>query len=217
MRIEGDYVRDGYALVRGLVPPDVCAAVLHRLKTDIERAGRRLEEMESESALLRQPTNELYGYHYPPLLMLLWGLTPAMEMLSERTLLPTYDFFRIYRKGDICRVHADRPSCEHSVSLTLAYSDDRPWSLEVGEEPVAPFTTQIENGFGDTPFSSLEMMPGDAVVYNGITRRHGRVTPNANRWSAHLFCHWVDADGPHAGHAFDGRREQFRPVSFAFG
>ena len=45
--------------------------------------------------------------------------------------------------------------------------------------------------------------------------RHGRTAPNPNAWSAHLFLHWVDRDGPYRDHAFDG---QITPadVDFAF-
>ena len=47
------------------------------------------------------------------------------------------------------------------------------------------------------------MQPGDAVLYRGIDRRHGRTSPNPNQWSAHLFCHWVAADGPYRHLAFE--------------
>lgn len=47
------------------------------------------------------------------------------------------------------------------------------------------------------------MRAGDAVMYRGVNHRHGRIEPNPNRWSAHLFLHWVDAKGPYAEHAFD--------------
>src|SRR3546814_1661396 len=96
--------------------------------------------------------------------------------------LPSYDYFRIYRKDDICRVHSDRPSCEHSVSLTLAYSDDLPWPLEVGSVRVDGEGPCFED-FGDEPFSAIEMKPGDAVLYRGIDLRHGRTQPNPNHWS----------------------------------
>jgi hypothetical protein len=39
--------------------------------------------------------------------------------------------------------------------------------------------------------------------------------PNPNSWSAHLFLHWVDRDGPHAAHAFDGAGAPPR-VNFSF-
>jgi hypothetical protein len=40
-------------------------------------------------------------------------------------------------------------------------------------------------------------------MYRGVNHRHGRIEPNPNRWSAHLFLHWVDANGPFADQAFD--------------
>jgi len=47
------------------------------------------------------------------------------------------------------------------------------------------------------------MRAGDAVLYRGVNHRHGRIEPNPIRWSAHLFLHWVDANGPFADQAFD--------------
>src|SRR3546814_17774584 len=106
------------------------------------------------------------------------------------TRFPYTKLFRsIYRKDDSCSVHSDRPSCEHSVSLTLAYSDDLPWPLEVGSVRVDGEGPCFED-FGDEPFSAIEMKPGDAVLYRGIDLRHGRTQPNPNHWSAHLFLFW---------------------------
>jgi len=52
---------------------------------------------------------------------------------------------------------------------------------------------------------AVPMQAGDAVLYQGVHRHHGRTTPNPNRWSAHLFLHWVARNGPYANQAFDGR------------
>ncbi|HYE27990.1 MAG TPA: hypothetical protein VEA61_07135, partial [Allosphingosinicella sp.] len=62
--------------------------------------------------------------------------------------------------------------------------------------------------FGDEPYSSIEMQPGDAVLYRGIELRHGRTLPNPNRWSAHLFLFWVERGGEFEQHAFDAERIQ---------
>jgi hypothetical protein len=48
-----------------------------------------------------------------------------------------------------------------------------------------------------------------------VNHRHGRITPNPNGWSVHLFMHWVDRNGPHRGHAFDGKVTQAK-TSFDF-
>src|SRR3546814_1001535 len=101
------------------------------------------------------------------------------------TRFPYTKLFRsIYRKDDSCSVHSDRPSCEHSVSLTLAYSDDLPWPLEVGSVRVDGEGPCFED-FGDEPFSAIEMKPGDAVLYRGIDLRHGRTQPNPHRSEEH--------------------------------
>jgi hypothetical protein len=209
--VQGDY-SEGYALVKGLVGPEVCRAFLATLKQDLGEGPIPLSRVQQHPNLLRRAAFELYGHHYPPMLFLLWGLTPIVSELVGRPLLPSYDYLRIYRAGDVCRVHHDRYSCEHSLSLTLGYSDGRPWPLEV-ERTVSEPSARVEEDFGDdAACASLAMMPGDAVLYRGVEHRHGRVTPNPNAWSAHLFLHWVDAEGPHKAHAFDGRAPSRAPA-----
>jgi hypothetical protein len=130
---------------------------------------------------------------------------PGAIFVSELTgadLLPSYDYFRIYHGGDICRVHSDRPPCEHSMSLTLVYGDGKPWPLEIGSIPVKVESPCVDS-FGSEPFTAVEMQPGDAVLYRGIDLRHGRTQPNPNAWSAHIFLFWVERGGPFEEHAFD--------------
>lgn len=215
MQLEGDYGADGYALVRGIVPPAVCNALLRQIDGDVVSkvpAGQLMRQPN----LLKREAVELYGFHYPPLLGLLWGLTPTISGLLGLDLLPSYSYFRIYREGDVCRVHCDRYACEVSLSLTLDYSDGVPWPLEMARVAVPP-SGLVEDDFGTLPYGAVEMQPGDGVLYQGVERRHGRITPNPNGWSAHLFCHWVRRDGPHAAHAFDGRADAAQPVNFRLG
>lgn len=205
MRIEGDYAEDGFATIRGLMPPEVAENLFKQVQMDLTAAGKSFEIFAKSHPLSKQPTVDISGHFYRPLTTFLWGLTPIISELTGADLLPSYDYFRIYQQNDICRVHSDRPSCEHSVSLTLAYSDDRPWPLEVGSTRVTVEEPCVED-FGDEPFSAIEMQPGDAVLYRGIDLRHGRTMPNPNRWSAHLFLFWVERGGEFEQHAFDEQR-----------
>jgi hypothetical protein len=214
MNVVGDYDEKGYALIRQLVTPEVAKAFLGALKADLGPSDLPLSEISQFPNLLKRPAFELYGHHYAPMNFFLWGLTPIMRQITGRDLLPTYDYFRIYREGDICRVHHDRPSCEHSLSLTLDYSDGVEWPLEVGTTNSEP-SARVEEDFGDEPFASLEMQVGDAVLYQGVHHRHGRMQPNPNAWSAHLFLHWVDRHGSHADEAFD-RQHSSGNVNFQF-
>lgn len=217
MTVEGDYARDGCALIRGLLAPEICNAFLQRLKLDLDRPEAPLGQRTQSHTLLKREAVEVYGFHYPPMLALLWGLTPVIADLVGRPLLPTYDYLRLYREGDVCRVHTDRPACEHSVSLTLDYSDGVPWPLEVGKDRIAEPKPVAVDDFEGASFAAFAMEPGDAVLYEGVHHRHGRITPNPNGWSAHLFLHWVDRDGPYARQAFDGNAELAKPVNFQLG
>jgi hypothetical protein len=214
MKVTGNYRDDGYALLEGLVPREVAAAFMLGLKQDVGPGPIALSQVTEHPNLLNRPAFEIYGFHYKPMLFFLWGLTPIVGEIVGRALLPTYDYLRIYRGGDVCKVHCDRLSCEHSLSLTLAYSDGRPWPLEIGRLNQEP-SARVEDDFGDEDHASLPMQVGDAVLYQGVHHRHGRTMANPNGWSAHLFLHWVDRDGPYRDHAFDGKGEPPK-VDFSF-
>ncbi len=199
MKVNGDYEAGGYAHVEGLIPAEVAGAFLRQIKADLPSLTSAFL---THAPIIKKTSIDVYAQDYPPMLQFLWGLTPAMRALTGRDLLPTYNYFRLYRKNDICRVHSDREACEHSLSLTLGYSDGQAWPFEIGAEPIAE-PGPIENDFVGAPHATFAMQPGDAVLYRGVQHRHGRMTPNPNRWSAHMFLHWIDRDGPHATHAFD--------------
>jgi hypothetical protein len=216
MKIEGDYQKDGYALVRELISREVAhqfVGLVRRRKLP----GGIVPAVPDGLPLgvLSRNVFELYGEDLPPMKTFLWALTPIMEQIAGRKLAPTYDYFRLYRDGDLCHVHRDRPACEHSMSLTLAYSDDKPWPLELGKQGADGPQDIISEDFGSEPMASLAMQVGDAVAYQGVDFRHGRTLPNPNRWSAHLFLHWIDPDGPHSDQAFDGKDLKI-PVDFTF-
>lgn len=202
MTLRVDYERSGFAYLTKFIPPEVASAFLFRLQQDFSKAGVRLDSLTKSAPVLVRDAIEIYGYHYAPMITFLWGMTPAVSALTGKDLLPTYSYFRIYKQGDVCKVHSDRQACEHSLSLTLAYSDAKPWELSVGANHLSE-PQPIADDFGDEDYASVAMQPGDAVLYQGVHRRHGRLSANPNRWSAHLFLHWVDRAGPYKDTAFD--------------
>jgi hypothetical protein len=197
------YRRDGYVHLENLFPEEVLLAFYRRMERDLRATGQPLEDRMVQGPLLTRPSLEVYAHHYAPMLTFLWGMTPRVAQVVGRELMPTYAYFRAYQGGDVCRVHSDRPACEHSVSLTMIYSDGNPWALSVATERIETPSPLVEDGFGEQPFASVLMKPGDGVLYQGTHHRHGRMTPNPNGWSAHLFLHWVEKDGRYKEHAFD--------------
>jgi hypothetical protein len=213
MNVTGDYSESGYLHVKGLIPLDVARAVLNGIKQDLGPQPFQACDLASNAILTRSAVH-IYGHNYRPMSFFLYALTPVISDLIGRNLLPSYDFFRLYREGGTCRVHADRPSCEHSVSLTLDYSDGEVWDFQVANDRT-PRAQPVADDFGDAEFASIGMEVGDAVLYQGVHHRHGRITPNPNGWSAHLFLHFVERGGPYEDYAFDKRLSP-EPIQFSF-
>ena len=203
MNLSEAYRHDGSVALPGLFPPEVLLAFYQMMQRDLQAAGQPLQRFTAQGPLLRRPAIEVYAMQYAPMLTFLWGLTPRIADVVGRPLLPTYAYFRAYQHGDVCRVHSDRQACEHSVSLTIAYGDDRPWALSVATDRTEIPRPEVSDDFAGAPFRSVAMAPGDGVLYQGTHHRHGRLEPNPNSWSAHLFLHWVERDGRYADHAFD--------------
>lgn len=118
-------------------------------------------------------------------------LQPTMEANTGLKLLPTYSYYRVYRPGANLIKHVDRPSCEISTTVTLGY-DYRESNYE--------YPIFIEG-------SKCVMNPGDLVIYRGCEVEHWREVFEAPKDSFHVqfFCHYVDANGPHAEWQFDKR------------
>ena len=195
------YRSDGYVLLKQLFPPVVLQAFRSRIQQDLDFHGSRA--FVRGNSLLTKPAIEVYSLEYPPMAAFLWGLTPRATQVAGRELIPSYAYFRIYQKDDLCRVHSDRQACEHSLSLTVELGDNIPWALSLEKRHLDQPLPAIDEDFGDEPYSAIAMSAGDAVMYRGVNHRHGRLDPNPNSWSAHMFLHWVDANGPYADHAFD--------------
>jgi hypothetical protein len=125
---------------------------------------------------------------------LLEYLRPRVQDHSGLRLLPTYSYFRLYKRGDVLRRHRDRPACEISVTLNI------------GQKPLDPWPIYVQ---GDGEPHGAELKPGDGLLYRGIELFHWR---DAYRGEAlvQVFLHYVDRDGPHADQKFDGRPSLMR-------
>jgi hypothetical protein len=195
------YSAGGYVLLKRLFPPALLAAFRGQLHMDLDLM--RPQPFVKNCNLLTKPSIEVYSIQYSPMTTFLWGLTPRVAQIAGCELMPSYAYFRIYQQGDVCRVHSDREACEHSLSLTVELGEDVPWALCIEKRRLDRPLAAVDSDFGGEAFVSLAMSAGDAVMYRGVNHRHGRLEPNPNSWSAHLFLHWVEAEGPYAGHAFD--------------
>jgi hypothetical protein len=88
------------------------------------------------------------------------------------------------------------------LTFTVAYSDGLTWPFHVGTDLYDEFYPMSHN-FEGRKYTELLMRPGDGVMYRGIDAAHGRMHANPNAWSAHIFFHWVEAEGQHASAAME--------------
>ena len=92
---------------------------------------------------------------------LLLKMMSTVEKHSGLTLVPTYSFTRLYKKGDVLVRHKDRTSCELSTSINIGGDQ---WSIFIDE-------TGKENSPKGT---EIILSPGDMVIYAGCDLEHWR-------------------------------------------
>ncbi len=107
---------------------------------------------------------------------LLQGLRKRVEKETGLMLNETYSYARIYKRGDILKRHKDRYSCE--VSTTLHIGGDSKWPLYVD-----PTGKTGQAGI------SVEMEPGDMVIYQGCELEHWRDAYNGENY-CQVFLHY---------------------------
>ena len=144
--------------------------------------------------------------HYADMVMetLLMKVLPIMKKETGLELIPTYSYARAYKKGDILRIHKDRPSCEISTTLNLGGD---PWPIFIdgtGADSVIDEYKQIHKP--NAPEGTKVLLEvGDMLVYSGCELEHWR-EPFEGNICGQVFLHYNHVNGPFAGtNMFDGR------------
>ena len=112
-------------------------------------------------------------------------ILPTVEKIAFRCLYPTYVYARLYRPGFILPKHRDRPSCEHSLTVTMGYGGrDKVWPFYA-----LPHPSSTKN---ESVYLDLEM--GDAWYYKGAYSPHGREMLTEG-WQVQAFFHYIETNG----------------------
>jgi hypothetical protein len=166
---------------------------LKRLMTPDAARGLADELVQRRSRQQLTPDSAVRGawaaYADPIFQILLLRTQPILERIVGADLYPTYSYARVYERGNDLPSHVDREACELSVSLALGAEGGHRW----------PFWVE----YGGAVYE-VGLGPGDAVMYLGHDCRHWRGALEAE-WSAHVFLHYVFADGKFANYKFDQR------------
>lgn len=198
------FEKDKYVCIKGLVEKQSCNQLTEKLKEAVNN-----KETTNDTQC---PTSEaIYGY--PIFDKLLDDIRPLIEQHTNKKLLPTYSYARLYRPGEVLKIHRDRPSCEISVTITLGFEGDK-WPIyiadgaEEGEDgefvDECPFEHTTENRKLKN-ISKVDMEVGDAIIYRGGEKWHWRNPYKEGTWQAQVFLHYVDAEGEYTDWKYDKR------------
>ena len=122
---------------------------------------------------------------------MLLELRPRIEAIAGCPLVPTYSYARVYFHGDAFLRHADRGSCEVSVSINVG-KDGGTASLWF------------------PPDTEVVMEEGDGAVYLGCETDHWRARFSGSSMGQ-VLLHYVVAGGAHTADYFDGNPHRFPP------
>lgn len=174
------FKKDGFAIIKNMVNPSLVDAVTRYA-------------LLREAYSFNEDDSQVIGAHcdYSDFLMesLLIQYKPIVEWATGLSLLPTYSFYRVYRRGQELISHVDRPSCEISVTVSYNFDyqgKDYEWPIYMDGAP-------------------LFLEPGDGAVYRGCDIQHWREPFDVPQNSYHVqsFYHYVDANGPYADFVYD--------------
>ena len=171
--------KNGYVILSGALPKEECDTLVAYM-FDLYEKGQLVKDEQCPLS------DSVYGD--PVFDDLLVKFAAPIGKQVGRKLLPTYTYCRIYRKGEILKKHKDRPACEISATMTLGYNAKNVWKIFFDEEKEVP----------------VELEVGEMAVYKGCDSLHWRPAFKGE-WQVQVFFHYVDADGPYAHHAKDGR------------
>lgn len=183
-----EFDEKGYYIYRNLISADAAEHIANHFK--MLRDISMFRANNDATLFVDRLVNDHCFVWYAPVDYMLTLLKDKIEKITEKTLLPTYSFGRIYYENAIMNKHTDRPSCEISATLCASINGD-PWPI------------WITNKEGiDVP---VELFPGDAMIYKGQTVPHWRNKYVEGNEQVQFFLHWIDANGPNTEWQFDKR------------
>jgi len=166
------FKKDGYIVVKGLYKP-YGKLYKYTLKNKIHGI---LNDHQAPGSPSFYNDKEMVKLHKK--------LLSKIEKYTGLKLFKTYCYYRTYKKGDILRIHQDRPACEISVTLNLGRKDKYSWPIWIVN-------------YNEIP-EMVILHPGDALIYMGCDVQHWRPKNKYSDDYSQVFLHYVDKNGPNA-------------------
>ena len=129
--------------------------------------------------------------------------TSVIEKNVNKSLFPTYSYFRIYDLGSDLKFHTDRESCEYTVALCISANPlDKPYNIYIGEKDKTSNYKYLNEPLKIN--YTFPMVPNDALIFKGREALHWREQCE-NDYYMTVFLHYVNANGEFKDNKFDKR------------
>lgn len=190
---------NGYLLLKNVYNADLLYDDVPKTRGMITYHGS--EKKMSYAKKEEQVPGSLARYSHPKYKEAHSNIRKTIESVIGKKLYNTYYYDRFYFPGQDLKKHVDRHACEISISVNISSNLKKPWAF------------CIKTPYGET--RSIEMEPGDGVLYKGCDCLHWR-DPMPSKYPKilsifddsyyhQIFFHYVLADGYRCEFANDGR------------
>ena len=210
------FERNGYLIIKNLCDPKKLFHPVPELRGQLNYKSKDLDDFE-HIEVEGQVEGSIARYWHPQYRDVHTKIRLILEQAIGRKLYNTYYYDRFYFPGQALTIHADRPACEISVSVHVSTNIEENWPIWIKTPDIFTDSSKMEL-ICKGENRSVDLGPGDGMVYKGCERPHWRdpmpglietALAKAKGYQVHslyyhqIFFHYVLQDGIRAHHAWD--------------
>ena len=208
--------RNGYLIIKNLCDPKKLFHPVPELRGQLNYRSKDLNDFK-HIEVEGQVEGSIARYWHPQYRKTHTKIRLILEQAIGRKLYNTYYYDRFYFPGQALTIHADRPACEISVSVHVSTNLKENWPIWIKTPDTFADNSKM-NLVSKGENRSVDLEPGDGMVYKGCERPHWRdpmpglletSIERAKGNSDHslyyhqIFFHYVLQDGQRAHYAWD--------------
>ena len=210
------FERNGYLIIKNLCDPKKLFHPVPELRGQLNYKSKDLDDF-THIEVEGQVEGSIARYWHPQYRDVHTKIRLILEQAIGRKLYNTYYYDRFYFPGQALTIHADRPACEISVSVHVSTNIEENWPIWIKTPDIFTDSSKMEL-ISKGENRSVDLGPGDGMVYKGCERPHWRdpmpglietALAKAKGYQVHslyyhqIFFHYVLQDGIRAHHAWD--------------
>ena len=210
------FERNGYLIIKNLCDPKKLFHPVPELRGQLNYKSKDLDDF-THIEVEGQVEGSVARYWHPQYRDVHTKIRLILEQAIGRKLYNTYYYDRFYFPGQALTIHADRPACEISVSVHVSTNIEENWPIWIKTPDIFTDSSKMEL-ISKGENRSVDLGPGDGMVYKGCERPHWRdpmpglietALAKAKGYQVHslyyhqIFFHYVLQDGIRAHHAWD--------------